>query len=87
MDLHTNRPADRLSPRERDIIRGLMAGMKVKAIARELRISESTVRNHLRRAYCTVNVHSAASLIAFLCGSDAANGASGELRSARTQTR
>ena len=87
MDLHKNRPADRLSPRERDIIRGLMAGMKVKAIARELLISEFTVRNHLRRAYCTMNVHSAASLIALLCGGDAAIGASGTIRSARTQTR
>jgi len=55
-----------------------MAGLKVKAIARVLCISENTVRNHLRRAYCTLNVHSAASLIARLREDDAANATSGQ---------
>lgn len=70
MDFHTGRLVDQLSPREREIARALMAGKKPKAIAQELCISETTVRNHLRRAYCTTNVHSAASLIALLRGSN-----------------
>ncbi len=41
------RPAGVLSARELEVVRHLATGMPNKQIARELGISESTVRNHL----------------------------------------
>lgn len=57
---------EQFSPRERDVIVGLMARKRAKEIAAELGIAECTVRNHLRRIYCTVDVHSAGALILLL---------------------
>jgi DNA-binding CsgD family transcriptional regulator len=54
---------DRLSPREREIVRRLLVGERVPTIARQLGLSASTVRNHLSRIYRKVGVHSQVQLI------------------------
>lgn len=47
-----------LSPRELDIIRGLMKGFSYKLIADELKISIDTVRSHIRSIYEKLQVNS-----------------------------
>ena len=42
-------PATRLTPRERDVIKALAAGMSNRAIAKHLGLSEKTVKNHISR--------------------------------------
>jgi LuxR family maltose regulon positive regulatory protein len=46
-----------VSPRERDVLRGLAQGQSTKVIARELDISHETVRHHLKRVYAKLDVH------------------------------
>jgi DNA-binding NarL/FixJ family response regulator len=40
-----------LSPREREVLRGLLKGMQIKEIALHLKLSVNTVRNHTHRIY------------------------------------
>ncbi len=47
-----------MSERERTILRGLIDGKRTATMARELFLSEHTVRNHLKRIYRKVGVHS-----------------------------
>jgi DNA-binding NarL/FixJ family response regulator len=47
---------DRLTPRERDILRLLAEGHSNKVIARRLDIAEQTVKNHLSRIFQTLGV-------------------------------
>lgn len=47
-----------LSPRELDILRGLMKGYSYKLIADELGISLDTVRSHIRHVYDKLQVNS-----------------------------
>lgn len=54
----TNRDAYRLSSRELDIIKGLVAGYSYKLIADELHISIDTVRSHIRSVYDKLQVNS-----------------------------
>ena len=56
-DSFTERIAS-LSDRERVILRGLVEGKRTATMARELYLSEHTVRNHLKRIYRKVGVHS-----------------------------
>jgi DNA-binding NarL/FixJ family response regulator len=56
----------RLSERQADILRRIVRGERVPAIARELFISQSTVRNHLVAIYRRLGVHSQAELVARL---------------------
>ena len=49
---------DSLSDRERDILRGLLEGKRTATMARELFLSEHTIRNHLKHIYRKVGVHS-----------------------------
>lgn len=49
---------ERLSPRERDIVRRLREGNDAKEIASELGLSVHTVRNHLKAIYRKFNVRS-----------------------------
>jgi len=61
---------DRLSPREREIVRRLLVGERVPTIARQLGLSASTVRNHLSRIYRKIGVHSQVQLIEALKTAD-----------------
>jgi PAS domain S-box-containing protein len=55
-----------MSPRQLDVLRRLLRGKRVPSIARDLYLSESTIRNHLAAIYRRVGVHSQAELIARL---------------------
>ncbi|HEX6685096.1 MAG TPA: response regulator transcription factor [Candidatus Limnocylindrales bacterium] len=52
-----------LSPREREVLRYLHLGESLIAIARELRVTESTVRTYVARIYSKLDVHSRAEAI------------------------
>lgn len=52
-----------LTPREREILAALSAGQRVGAIAQRLRVSEHTVRNHLKAVYRKLDVHSQVELL------------------------
>ncbi len=56
----------RLSRREQDVLRHLLANSRVSTIASDLDISPHTVRNHLKSIYRKFGVHSQAELIGFL---------------------
>jgi DNA-binding NarL/FixJ family response regulator len=51
-------PRPRLSPRQRQIMTLLASGMTAHHIAREMSLSEKTVRNYLTRIYSKLGVHS-----------------------------
>jgi DNA-binding CsgD family transcriptional regulator len=53
----------RLSPREREVLEHLLRGHRVSSIARELGVSEHTVRNHLKSMFRKLAVHSQADLV------------------------
>jgi PAS domain S-box-containing protein len=55
-----------MSPRQLDVLRRLLRGERVPLIARDLYLSQSTVRNHLAAIYRRAGVHSQAELIARL---------------------
>ncbi|QIN80540.1 hypothetical protein GBA65_20785 [Rubrobacter marinus] len=63
-------PADSLSPRQREILSFVCEGAGNARIARELYLSESTVKQHLRAAYKTLGVRSRAEAARLLkdCG-------------------
>ena len=52
------RPAAVLTPRQEDILRGLLRGLSNKAIGRELGISHFTVRNHVAQLFQLLEVQS-----------------------------
>ena len=52
-----------LSEREREVLEQLMSGSRVPAIAKDLFISQNTVRNHLKAIYRKVGVSSQSALI------------------------
>jgi DNA-binding NarL/FixJ family response regulator len=54
--LGSPRTAPSLTPREAEIVRAVAHGQPNKAVARELRISEGTVKMHLHRIYEKLNV-------------------------------
>ncbi len=47
----------KLSPREIEILQMLASGTKTNAVAEELSISRSTVRNHIRNIFTKLDVH------------------------------
>ncbi|MEA2589865.1 MAG: hypothetical protein QOH66_2792 [Actinomycetota bacterium] len=55
-----------VSQRQLEILRRLLRGERVPTIARDLFLSQSTVRNHLSAIYRRVGVHSQAELVARL---------------------
>ena len=57
---------DGLSPRERAIVAALMQGKRTATIAREMFISESTVRSHLSSIFQAFSVRSQADLVTLL---------------------
>jgi DNA-binding NarL/FixJ family response regulator len=60
-----------LSERQSQVLRRLINGEQVPAIARSLFLSESTVRNHLSAIYRKAGVHSLSELLASLIGETA----------------
>ena len=56
---------DELSPREREVFRLIVRGLKNAAIGRALCISEKTVETHRTRIMKKLGVHSAADLVRF----------------------
>ena len=55
-----------LSQRQLEILRRLLGGERVPIIARDLHLSQSTVRNHLSAIFHRFRVHSQAELLAKL---------------------
>ncbi|MEE9384089.1 MAG: helix-turn-helix transcriptional regulator [Nannocystaceae bacterium] len=53
-----------LSKREREVLRALLRGVWVEAIAGHLSISPHTVRNHIKSIYRKMGVHSQGALLA-----------------------
>jgi len=53
-----------LTEREREVVQLLLRGNSAKAIARALKISPETARNHLKRVYPKLGVASQAELFA-----------------------
>jgi DNA-binding CsgD family transcriptional regulator len=70
-DLHRVPGSEQLSPRELDVVRRLLTGDRVPAIAKALFLSQSTIRNHLARVYRKLGVGSQQGLIDLLRRSDA----------------
>ena len=54
---------DRFSPRETEVLEQLLARHRVTSIAKELEVSEHTVRNHLKSMFRKLGVHSQAELV------------------------
>ena len=50
------RPAETLSPREREVLRLVARGLANKQIARQLEISERTVKAHLTNIFSAIGV-------------------------------
>ncbi len=65
----------KLTSREWEVLRGLVAHQRVPTIARRLNIQASTVRNHLKSIYAKLDVHSQQELLERVVGlPDAATG-------------
>jgi DNA-binding NarL/FixJ family response regulator len=54
---------DVLSPRQKQIVEGIVEGLSYKLIADKLDISIDTVRDHIKRIYATLGVHSKTEVI------------------------
>jgi DNA-binding NarL/FixJ family response regulator len=54
-----------LTPRERDMLSGLLTGKSNRELAEEMFISEYTVKRHLSNLYTKLGVSSRAQAIAF----------------------
>lgn len=60
-------PADlsaRLTPRQLDVLQGLLQGLTARQIASALYISPETAREHVANIYCALGVTSRAACIA-----------------------
>jgi DNA-binding CsgD family transcriptional regulator len=55
-----------VTPREREIIRGLVCYRRVSTVADVLGISVHTARNHLKSIFRKLNLHSQDELLRFL---------------------
>lgn len=68
-----------LSPRQWEVLRRILAGQRVPTIARELFVSQSTVRNHLSAIFDRFGVHSQPELLARLTETDDSSRSTDEL--------
>lgn len=57
---------ERLTEREKQIAAHLAGGLRVAGVASELGLSENTVRNHLKRAFSKLDLHSQSELVDLL---------------------
>jgi DNA-binding NarL/FixJ family response regulator len=57
-------PTRALTPREREIVSGLVDGLSYKQIASRMHITVETVRSHIKSTYHKLHVHGKAELIA-----------------------
>lgn len=62
------RPGAVLTPRQEQILRGLLRGLSNKAIGRELGISHFTVRNHVAQLFQLLEVRSRQELASATAG-------------------
>jgi DNA-binding CsgD family transcriptional regulator len=63
-----------LSPREREVVEWLLAGLRPTIIAARVSISHHTVRNHLKHIFRKLGVRSQIELLAFVRGGSAPHG-------------
>ena len=59
-------PHPNLTPRQHEVLRLLERGRSTDQIATEHHLSRETVRNHIRRAFRTLGVHSRLEAVALL---------------------
>jgi PAS domain S-box-containing protein len=59
-----SRPDPRLTPRQREILELIAAGLSTEEVATELTLSPETVRNHLRNAFRELRAHNRVEAIA-----------------------
>lgn len=59
------RAGDRLTPREREVLRLLAEGLNTQGIARSLFVSPTTVRNHVQNLLQKLNLHSRVEVVAY----------------------
>lgn len=59
-------PLNKLSMRERTVVQRYAAGLNRKAIARDLEMAESTVKNHLSHSFSKLGIQTRAELLALL---------------------
>jgi DNA-binding CsgD family transcriptional regulator len=52
------------TPRERDVLRGLVRGQSTKLIARELLLSPETIKHHLKAIFAKLGVRSRDDVVA-----------------------
>jgi DNA-binding NarL/FixJ family response regulator len=72
---HLRRPTPGLlSPREEDVVRCVVAGMRNAEIARELEITEETVKTHLNRIFRKLGVRDRVELVLHATRGGAADG-------------
>ncbi len=57
LPLPASEPATALTPRQQEILLLLAEGLPNKAIGRRLKLSEETVKTHLRSLFQTLQVH------------------------------
>jgi DNA-binding NarL/FixJ family response regulator len=70
-DLADQVPRDQcVTPREREIIRGLVCYRRLSTVADVLGISVHTARNHLKSVFRKLNLHSQDELLRFLLGGE-----------------
>lgn len=65
--------ASMLTARQREVLRRLVAGQRVRTIAAELFVSQSTIRNHLSAIFEWFGVHSQAELLERVSQTDASS--------------
>lgn len=64
-------PLELLSPRERDVVGGLLAGQRLSDVARAQHVSVYTARGHLKSAFRKTGTHSQVELLALIAGTRA----------------
>lgn len=65
---HRNERLSLLTAREQEVVLEFVAERSVATVARRMHLSEHTVRNHLKRAYAKLGVHSRDELVRLVSG-------------------